>query len=154
MKCDFGDAVEKLSREIDSLAKKDLHKLMKDALVAAPAYLVNELPIKVQVVFDAKFLHPKKQQAKSAPGAISTLTRRLVLSLPEETIKKEFKVTSNHVDMVVKSSAVNFESTKWRLSPRSFYLLSQTSEASKGRKQSSYWNYAYGITEIEHASER
>ena len=63
VKYDFGDAVEKLSGTIDSLAKKDLHKLMKDALVTAGAYLVNNLPIKV-----AKFLHPKKQQARSAPG--------------------------------------------------------------------------------------
>ena len=75
MKCDFDDAVEKLSGKINSLAKKDLHKLMKDALVTAADYLVNELPIKVQVIFDAKFVHPIKQQAKSAPGAISRLTR-------------------------------------------------------------------------------
>ena len=92
MKCDFGDGVEKLSGKIDSLAKKDLDKLMKDALVTAAAYLVKELPIKVQVVFDANFLHPKKQQARSAPGVISRLTRSVVSSLPEETIKKELAV--------------------------------------------------------------
>ena len=51
--------------------------------------------MKVQVVFDAKFLHPKKQQARSAPGATSRLTRTIVSSLPEETIKKEIKVTSS-----------------------------------------------------------
>ena len=45
MKCDLDDAAEKLSGKIDSLTKKDLHMLMKDALVAGAAYLVNELPI-------------------------------------------------------------------------------------------------------------
>ena len=95
MKCDFGDAVEKLSGRTDSLAKKNLQKLMEDALVTATACLVNEWQIKVQVVFDAKFLHPKKQQARNAPGAISRLTRTIVSSLPEETIKKEIKVTSS-----------------------------------------------------------
>ena len=43
MKCDFVDAVEQLSGRIDSLAKKNLHKLMEDALVTAAAYLVNEM---------------------------------------------------------------------------------------------------------------
>ena len=95
MKCDFGDAVEKLLGRTDSLVKKNLQKLMEDALVTAAAYLVNEWQIKVQVVFDAKFLHPKKQQARNAPGAISRLTRTIVSSLPEETIKKEIKVTSS-----------------------------------------------------------
>ena len=60
MKFDFGDAVEKLSGKIKSLAKKDLHKLMKDTLVTAAAYLVKELPIKVQVIFDAKFLNDQE----------------------------------------------------------------------------------------------
>ena len=78
MKCDFGDAVEKLLGRTDSLAKKNLQKLMEDALVTAAACLVNEWQIKVQVVFDAKFLHPKKQQARNAPGAISRLTRTIV----------------------------------------------------------------------------
>ena len=153
MKCDLRDGVEKLSGKIDSLAKKDLHKLMKDTLVTAAAYLVNELPIKVQVVFDAKFLHPKKQQARSAPGAISRLTRSVVSSLPEETIKKEFKVTTSHVDLVVEVVISEFRKYLMEIIPESFYLLSQTSEASKGRKQSSYWKYVYGIAEIEHASE-
>ena len=99
MKCDFGDAVEK----IDSLAKKDLYKLMKDALVTAAAYLVNKLPIKVQVVFDVKFLHPKKQQARIAQGAISRLARSLVSSLPEETIKKD-----GHVNVVVEVVSSEF----------------------------------------------
>ena len=143
MKCDFGDAVEKLSGKIDSLAKRDLHKLMKDALVTVAAYLVNELPIKVQVVFDAKFLHSKKQQARSAPGAISRLTRSTVSSLPEDTIKKEFKVTSSHVDVVVEVVSSQFRKYQMEIIPKSFYLLSQTSEASKERKQSSYWKYAY-----------
>ena len=31
--------------------------------------------------------------------------------------------------------------------PESFYLLSQTSEASKGKKQNSDWKYEYGIAE-------
>ena len=38
--------------------------------------------------------------------------------------------------------------------PKSFYFLSQASEASKGRKQSLHWKYAYRIAEIEHANER
>ena len=38
--------------------------------------------------------------------------------------------------------------------PESFYLLSQTNEASKVRKQGYYWKYANGIADIEHASER
>ena len=108
MKFDFGDAVEKLSGKIKSLAKKDLHKLMKDTLVTAAAYLVKELPIKVQVIFDAKFLHPKKQQARSAPGAISRLKRSIVSSLPEEIIKEEFKVTSSHVAEVVEVFSSEF----------------------------------------------
>ena len=143
MKCYFGDAVEDLSG-----------KLMKDALVTAAAYLVNELPIKVQVFFDSKFLHPKKQQARSTPGAISRLRRSVVSSLPEETIKKEFKVSISHVDVVVEVVSSEFRKYQMEIIPESFYLLSQTSEASKGRKQSSYWKYAYGIAEIEHASER
>ena len=154
MKCDIGDAVEKLLGKIDSLAKKDLHKLMKDALVSAAAYLVNELPIKVQVVFDAMFLHPKKQQVRSASGAISRMTRSVVSSLPEETIKKEFKVSISHVDVVVEVVSSEFRKYQMEIIPESFYLLSQTSEASKGRKQSSYWKYAHGIAEIEHASKR
>ena len=124
MKCYFGDAVEKLSGKIDSLAKKDLHKLMKDALVAAAAYLVNKLPIKVQVVCDAKFLRPEKQQARSAPGAITRLTRCIVSSLPEETTKKEFKVTSSHVDMVVEIVSSEFRKCKMEITPEGFYVLS------------------------------
>ena len=127
---------------------------MRDALVTAAAYLVNKLSIKVQVVFDAKFLHPKKQQARSAPGAVSRLTRSVVLSLPEGAIKKEFKVTSSHVDVVVEVVSSEFRKYEMEIIPESFYLLSQTSEASKGRKQSSYWKYAYRIAEIEHGSER
>ena len=154
MKCDFGDAVEKLSGKIDSLAKKDLHKLTEDALVTAAAYLVNKLPVKVQVVFDAKFQHPRKQQARSAPGPISRLTRSVVSSLPEEIIKKEFKVTNSYVDMVVEVVSSEFQKFQMEIIPESFYLLSQTSEASRGRKQNSYWKYSYEIAEIEHASER
>ena len=134
MRCDFGDAVEKLLGKIDSLFKKDLHQLMKDALVTAAAHIVNEFPIKVQVVFDAKFLSRKKQHARSAPGAISRLARSVVSSLPEETIKKEFKVTSSHVDVLVEVVSSEFRKYQMEIIPESFYLLSQTSEASKGRK--------------------
>ena len=109
---------------------------------------------KCKFFFDSKFLHPKKQQARNAPGAISRLTRSVVSSLPEETIKKEFKVTSSHVDVVVEVVGSEFRKYQVEVIPESFYLLSQTSEASKGRKKSSYWKYAYWIAEIEHASER
>ena len=108
----------------------------------------------MQVVFDAKFLHPRKQQAGSALGAISRLTRGVISSLPEENIKKEFKVTSSHVDVVVEVVSSEFRNYRMEIIPESFYLLSQTSEASKERKQSPYWKYVYEIAEIEHASER
>ena len=54
------------------------------------------------------------------------------------------------------AEVVSSESQKYQMeiTPESFYLLSQTSEASKGRKQSSYWKYTYGIAEIEHTSEK
>ena len=134
MKCDFGDAVEKLLEKIDSFVKKGLPKLMKDALVTAASHIVNELPIKVQVVFDAKFLSRKKQHARSAPGAISRLTRSVVSLLPEEIIKKEFKFTKSHVHALVEVVSSEFRKYQMEIIPESFYLLSQTSEATKGRK--------------------
>ena len=111
---------------------------MKDAMFTEAAYLVNELPIKLQVVFGAKFLHSKIQQARSAPVPISRLTRSIVSLLPEKTINKEFKVTSRHVEMVVKVVRSEFGKYQTEIIPESFYLLSPTSEVSKGRKQSSY----------------
>ena len=95
-------------------------KPLKDVLVEAAAYLVNALPMKVQVVFYAKFLHPKKQQARSTSGAISILTRSIVSSLPEETIKKEFKVTSSHVDVVVEVVSSEFRKYQLEIISESF----------------------------------
>ena len=56
--------------------------------------------------------------------------------------------------MVVQVVSSKFRKYQMEIIPESCYLLSQTSETSKGRKQGSYWKYAYRIAEIEHASER
>ena len=95
-------------------------KPLKDVLVEAAAYLVNALPMKVQVVFYAKFLHPKKQQARSTSGAISILTRSIVSSLPEETIKKKLKITSSHVDVVVEVVSSEFRKYQLEIISESF----------------------------------
>ena len=95
-------------------------KPLKDVLVEAAAYLVNALPMKVQAVFYAKFLHPKKQQARSTSGAISILTRSIVSSLPEETIKKKLKITSSHVDVVVEVVSSEFRKYQLEIISESF----------------------------------
>ena len=56
--------------------------------------------------------------------------------------------------MVAEVVSSEFQKYQMEIIPESFYLLSQTSEASKGRKQSSYWKYTYGIAEIEHTGEK
>ena len=122
--------------KIDSLAKKDLHKLMKDALVTATAYLVNELLIKMQVVFDAKFLYPKNQQARSAPGAISRLTRSLFHHCQKRPSRKNSKSLAVMLTCQQKLSVVNFESNKWRLF-RTF-LLVKPDQCSIKRKETKF----------------
>ena len=56
--------------------------------------------------------------------------------------------------MVVQVVSSKFRKYQMEIISESCYLLNQTSETSKGRKQGSYWKYAYRIAEIEHASER
>ena len=56
--------------------------------------------------------------------------------------------------MVVEVVSSEFRKYPVEIIPKSFYLLSQTSETLKGRKQNFYWKYAYGVAAIEQASER
>ena len=42
---------------------------MKEALIVATSYLIKELPITQQSVFDAKYLHPKLQHKKKCSSS-------------------------------------------------------------------------------------
>lgn len=125
---------------------------MKEALIVATSYLIKELPITQQSVFDAKYLHPKLQhkKKKNAPAAIKRLTRSIVMSLPIEAVKKEFKVKESNVDSIVDTIASEFCNYQMEVIPESFYML-QKDKSPKGREQISYWKYAYGIAEVQQA---
>ena len=64
------------------------------------------------------------------------------------------RIQSSHIHVVVQVVSSKFRKYQMEIISESCYLLNQTSETSKGRKQGSYWKYAYRIAEIEHASER
>ena len=90
---------------------------MKEALIVATSYLIKELPITQQSVFDAKYFHHKLQHKNNAPAAIKSLTRGIVMSLPIEAVKKEFNVKESNVDSIVDTIASEFHNYQMGVIP-------------------------------------
>ena len=90
---------------------------MKEVLIVATSYLIKELPITQQSVFDAKYFHPKLQHKNNAPAAIKRLTRGIVMSLPIEAVQKEFNVKESNVDSIVDTIASEFHNYQMGVIP-------------------------------------
>ena len=76
--CDVGSCAEKKLLEFDALEKKKLKNDMKNALVDSAAYLVNNLPLKEQVVYNAQFICHQNRHSKKALSAIKRLTYSVI----------------------------------------------------------------------------
>ena len=85
--CDVGSCAEKLVQKSGALKKKKLKNCMKNALVDSTVYLVKNLPITEQVVYDAQFLCHQNRVSKKALNAIKRLTYNLGKASDHDVLK-------------------------------------------------------------------
>ena len=113
------------------------------ALVAASFSLINELPITNQIVSDARFLHPVLQMEKNATSAIRILATNILVTFPEDFIKKEFKSASAKMEIITDEIDSEFSKYQMESIPKSYDEVETTEKLTSNRVQSSYWKYAY-----------
>ena len=149
LNCNFGEGARKLMVHLDGLEKKNLSRSLVEALAVASKYLIKGLPITIQVVADAKHLHPSMQTSKNAPSAIRRLSSTILSTFPGDFITKEFQSVSSNVEMV--TDQIMSEFTKYQLEaiPKSYFEEQSNENKSSSRVQYSYWKHAYGIAEVE-----
>ena len=68
--------------------------------------------------------------------------------MPDNIVKKNFKIVSSNVETVVDVTSSEFQKYQITVSTKSYYLLNQDSETQKGKKENSHWMYGYGIAEV------
>ena len=113
-------------------------------------YLLKNLPLKKQVIRDAKYLHPNSRSTSSTSvKGIARLTRTLAQCLGDAfhdvfQLKKEATV----------DSLVDEISCEWSLYsiddiPSSLIFKDEKTETAKRKSQPSYWKYAYGLCGID-----
>jgi hypothetical protein len=93
--CTFGTRAETLMKKMDQVDQKRLQAKMKEAMIESANYLVNNLPIDEQVVYDAQFLGHRKQGTKKAGKAIKRLSMEVVNALGHKALKSVFVVNEN-----------------------------------------------------------
>lgn len=136
---------------LDALEKKKLSETFVEALSTSAEYLIEELPFTVQVVADARFLHPLMRTSKVAPEAIRRLCSTILPALPDDFIKKKFQSISSESTLVTDLVMSEFKMYQLESIPKSFYEEQSKKKTSSDREQSSYWKYAYGIADVQRA---
>ena len=142
----IGTRAEALSKSLDQLENKRLKAKMKEAMINSAHYLLHNLPITEQVVYDAQFLAYNKKSAKRAVKAVKRLSIEVCNALSSDALKAVFRLKNEESkDVVVDRITEEFKLYQIDDIPQSF--AEALPEKSK-KCRTSYWKYAYGIMDI------
>ena len=153
--CDIGTKAKSLIHKIDAVEKREFERNANKVLVVCAHNLLKKLPIDEQVIYDARFLHPLYRQRKNALNGVNRLTLEVAKVLGKQIMQVYFKVNSE-IDEFQLCDIIQREFTEYQteIIPPSFYVDEDKSVS--GRKQVSYWEYAYdlaGIIELNAVTE-
>lgn len=144
--CSYGSRTEVLMKNLDQLEKKRVKQIMKEAMIKSAHYLLNNLPINEQVVYDAQFLGPQKRLAKKGVNAVKRLSFEVVKALSPAALKTVFRLKHDeNQDMLLDRIAEEYKLYQVEDIPKSF--IEGQPEVKKVYR-ASYWKYAYQLLDI------
>ena len=144
--CSIGSRAEKMLKKMDPLKQKRLKTKLKEAMIASAHYLVQNLPIDEQVVYDAQFLGPQKQGTKKSLSAIKRLAREVTNALGPNALKEFYQLKEDEsADTVVDRITDEYKIYQLEKIPASF---TEVKAEQRKNNRASYWRYAYGLLDI------
>ena len=151
--CELGSRYEKELKKLDALGQKHVSDVMKKFLVDSTNYLLKNLPLDEQVIFDARVLRPEQQKNKLFPNAIQRLGSNVWKALGSKQAIKVFSLKSNAtenclIDML-KSQGDGYTTEVVGHNG----ILEEKDQLKSQLRRPSYWAHAYSMAGIGFAED-